>query len=56
MVEPDLRWFYFRYDTLELGLTNLAYVRVQHETGPMLTLNRGLDYAWGVEFALYVKM
>ena len=54
--QPDVRWYYFRYDTMEIGLTNLAYVRFQHENGPLLMLERGIDYPWDIEFSLYVKM
>ena len=52
----DLRWYYFRWEAQELWNTNLAMVRFQHETGPMLTFDAGMDFGWETEFALYVKL
>ncbi|MDE0673071.1 MAG: hypothetical protein OXH72_15155 [Caldilineaceae bacterium] len=57
VVQPDVRWMYFRWDSFDFSLTNLAYVRFQHDPGgPILYLERATDYPWDVEFALYVKL
>ena len=58
MAQPNLRWYYFRWAVEESWdyHVNVAMVRFQHETGPMLTLDAGRDFVWDTEFAIYVKM
>ena len=51
------RWYYFPYGMRDyFGRVDLAMVRFQHEGGPIITFDAGMDFPWDVEFALYVKM